>query len=186
MYKFVVFLRGINVGGKNRVSMPILRESLEKEGYKDVVTYINSGNVLLSTPNQEELIISKNIEEIIKKTFQLDIPVYIIRIDKLKEIINNQPIWWGDKDKAIIHYAIFLLPSTTLEEVFRVVGDIKPEYETIDSYGDIIYWSAPRDTFTKSRWSKIASSSVNNKVTIRNANTVHKMLELAKKQENGK
>lgn len=73
-----------------------------------------------------------------------------------------------------------MISPISVEEVFAEVGEIKPEYEKIDHHGEVIFWSAPLKTFSKTRWSKIASSSVNNNVTIRNANTVNKLLLLTK------
>ncbi|WP_086348132.1 DUF1697 domain-containing protein [Candidatus Enterococcus clewellii] len=181
MRKYVALLRGINVGGKNKVAMPILKRAFEENGFSDVVTYINSGNVAFSSESHaiDELITI--CEAIMTDTFMLDIPVAVVPIDDLTETLTHAPDWWGDTNKEIIHYAIFLIPPIRAEEVFAAVGEIKPEYEKIAHHKNIIFWSAPRKTFTKTRWSKIASSSVNNHVTIRTANTINKLLLLANK-----
>lgn len=76
--------------------------------------------------------------------------------------------------------AIFILSSMIVEEVFREVGAIKPEYEKVAHYGRVIFWPAPIETFSKTRWSKVVGSSVYNSITIRNANTVYKMMQLIK------
>ena len=87
--------------------------------------------------------------------------------------------WWNT-DKNSKHNAIFVIPPVTAEEVFKQVGAIKPEYEKAAYYDRVIYWSAPIKTFSKTRWSKVAGSSVYDNITIRNANTVNKLLQLVK------
>ncbi|MFD1902230.1 DUF1697 domain-containing protein [Enterococcus termitis] len=178
--KYVALLRGVNVGGKNKIAMPVLKKAFEDHGFLDVVTYINSGNIVFTSPSQEIRTLIKKSERIIKETFGLDIPVMIVSKNELEDLLQHTPKWWGDSNKEIIHYAIFLIPPICIEEVFEAVGEIKPEYEQITHHNNVIFWSAPRETFSKARWSKIASSSVNNHVTIRNANTISKLLSLTK------
>jgi len=59
------------------------------------------------------------------------------------------------------------------------VGEIKPEYEQVDVYGPVIFWSAPMKTFSRTRWSKVVGSAAYGSITIRNANTALKLAELA-------
>lgn len=177
--KYIIFLRGINVGGKNKVSMPILKKALEAGGFNNVSTYINSGNVLFASESDDLVELTKKSENIIQATFDLEIPVCIVPVKELAATLKHQPEWWDDGNKEIIHYAIFLIPPISVAEVFAAVGEIKPEFEKISYYANVIFWSAPRKTFNKARWSKIANTSANKKVTLRNANTVNKMIELA-------
>jgi uncharacterized protein (DUF1697 family) len=182
MTKYIAFLRGINISGKNKISMPSLKTAFETEDFKDVKTYINSGNVVFSSEIRDTNQLSKRIKAIIKETFSLCIPIVVITIDEVINTLLNAPEWWGDGNKEIIHYAIFLISPISIEEVFKAVGDVNPEYEKITYYGNVIFWSAPRKTFSKAKWSKIASSSANNWVTIRTANTVNKVIQLANKK----
>lgn len=178
METYIALLRGINVGGKNKVAMPILKKVFEEQGFSNVVTYINSGNVVFSSEVQDIHKLIQQCEAIITERFMLTVPVAVLPANQLAEAVIHAPIWWN-ADKDTIHYAIFVLPPTTIEDVFAAVGDIDPQYECIAYHDQIIFWSAHTKTFSKSRWSKIASSSVNNSVTIRNANTVNKLLQLA-------
>ena len=179
MKKYIAFLRGINIGGKNKISMPLLKVAFEEIGFLDVITYINSGNIIFSSNIQDKNELIKKCESIIVDKFMLNIPVTIVSAKELSDTLKNTPEWW-DIDKESIHYAIFVIPPLSVEEVFKAVGEAKPEYEKLDHHGTVIFWSAPSKTFSKARWSKIASSSVNNNVTIRNANTVNKLLLLTK------
>ncbi|MBF4694390.1 DUF1697 domain-containing protein [Fusibacter ferrireducens] len=178
MKKYVLFLRGINVGGKNKVSMSELKVLFEQNEFKEVVTYINSGNIIFSSDYTDEKKLKEKCEVLIADHFQLNIPAMIVSVDDLVLALDHAPTWWGH-DKALKHNAIFILPPMTVEEVFREVGAIKPEYEKVAHYGRVIFWSAPIETFSKTRWSKVVGSSVYKSITIRNANTVYKMMQLS-------
>lgn len=176
--KYIALLRGINISGKNKVSMPLLKVAFEDVGFLDVSTYINSGNVLFSSDISDKNELINLCQSIIEERFELNIPVAIITSKELSEALANAPEWW-DIEEEWIHQAIFLVPPTTVEEVYKAVGDAKPEHEMVEYYGNVIFWSAPRASLSKTRWYKIASSSVNSKVTIRNANTAKKLLSLS-------
>lgn len=180
MEKYIALLRGINISGKNKISMPILKSAFEESGFLGVSTYINSGNVLFSSDAKDKKKLIRICEDSILDRFMLDIPVTVMPICELSDILEHAPNWW-DTDKESVNYAIFIISPITVEDVFKAVGEIKPEYEKIDYYKDVIFWSAPLKTFTKTRWSKIASSTVNNDVTIRNANTVKRLLSIGNK-----
>ena len=97
----------------------------------------------------------------------------------LSAALDHAPSWW-DQDKDSKHNAIIIIPPVTADEVFKEVGEIKPEYEKADYFGQVVFWSAPVKTFSRTRWSKVVGSSVYNSITIRNANTVKKLAQLAK------
>lgn len=179
MEKYIALLRGINISGKNKVPMPLLKEVFEEMGFLHVSTYINSGNVLfMSDKNKDD--ITLQCKEMLKDCFPFEIPVLIISHKELIEALENAPAWWDiQSDVEIIHQAIFLIPPVTIDEVFQAVKEAKPEYEKVGSYKNVIFWSAPRATLSKTSWYKIASSSVNYKVTIRNASTTKKLQALS-------
>lgn len=178
--KYIALLRGINVSGKNKIAMPELKLAFEEIGFLNVSTYINSGNVIFSSNIQDKDELIKKSEAIITEKFMLNIPVTIVSAKDLSNILENAPEWWGTDNKEIYDNAIFVIPPTSVEEVFAAVGEAKQGYEKIAHHGNVIFWSATLKTFSKTRWSKIASSSVNTSVTIRNANTVNKLFLLTK------
>lgn len=183
MEQYIAFLRGINVGGKNKIVMAELKKSFEQKGFLNVVTYINSGNIIFFSDNHDEYKLKEECEALITAWFQLKIPVSIVAVRDLLDAYNHAPSWWG-QDKDAKHNAIFIIPPVTVEEVFEQVGEIKPEYESVSYYGRVVFWSAPLKTFSRTRWSKIVSSSLYDSITIRNSNTVIKLLQLAKSAEN--
>lgn len=177
--KYIALLRGINVGGKNKLSMPELRSAFETHGFSEVSTYINSGNVLFSSDGTDVLALKEKCCALIQIHFQMDIPVAVISAQALTDALAHAPSWWNaDKDSK--HNAIFVIPPATPEAMCGQIGEIKPEYEQVDSYGSVIFWSAPAKTFSRTRWSKVAGSAAYGSITIRNANTAFKLAELAR------
>lgn len=180
MEKYIVLLRGINISGKNKISMNELKKELEKIGYENIFTYLNSGNVILESNTKNKNEMKCNIEKMIKEKFGLDnIPVFIITKDELNELLSNQPKWWGLDNKEIYDNIIFIIPPTTYEEVYNTLGDPKESLERVEEYKNNIFWSYNLKDYRKTNWwSKTANTSVANKITIRTANTMKKVLEL--------
>ncbi|MDR1247572.1 MAG: DUF1697 domain-containing protein [Clostridiales Family XIII bacterium] len=179
MTKYISLLRGVNVGGKNKISMPELKTAFEKRGFENVVTYINSGNILFDSDLglQEAKAACENL---IEAGFGLNIAVGVITAGHLTDALDHAPEWWN-RDADSRHNAIFAIPPATAEEIRAAVGEAKPEYESISCYGSVIFWSAPLKTFSRTRWSKVVQSkAVYHLITIRNANTTLKLAALAK------
>lgn len=180
MIRYIALLRGINISGKNKIAMPELKKGFEELNFFEVLTYINSGNIIFSSNIKDTDIISNNIKVMIKNKFNLNIPVFIITTQELTQILKKAPDWWGNNNKEIYDNIIFIIPPATYEEVFLSVGEAKQEYEKIDNYNNVIYWSFELKNYSKTNWIKTANSKINNNVTIRTANTMKKLIELSK------
>lgn len=89
MVQYVAFLRGVNVGGQNKVAMPLLKQVFEDHGFKHVKTYINSGNIIFSSSLDSLDILKQECEAIIHQAFSLSIVVSIQPIDVLKQLLHN-------------------------------------------------------------------------------------------------
>ena len=175
-------MRGINISGKNKISMTELKKEFELLNYSNVITYINSGNIIFSSNIDDKTVVASSIEKMIINKFQLNIPAFIITVPELEDILANVPKWWGTNDKNVYDNIIFIISPYTCDEVYDTVGSPKEEYEKVEKYKNIIFWSYDLKNYRKTNWwSKTASVGVNNKVTIRTANTVRKLLELATK-----
>lgn len=179
MTKYAALLRGVNVGGNNKISMPELKIAFEKQGFLNVSTYINSGNIIFESEYDESAL--KNVcERLIESKFALKIAVGIMAASELIDAISHAPEWW-DNDPQSRHNAIFVIPPVTAAEIFSEVGETKPEYEKAEYRGKVIFWSASLATFSRTRWSKIIENKATYRaITIRNANTAKKLCELCK------
>lgn len=99
--KYVAFLRGINVGGKNKIKMETLRETFGALGFENVKTYINSGNVIFETARTDDKKLAAKIEAAIENEFALKIKVITRTIDEIENIVKNNPFvgqFENDKD----------------------------------------------------------------------------------------
>jgi Uncharacterized protein conserved in bacteria len=90
MKTFIALLRGINVGGKNVIKMDALRKSFESIGLSDVKTYIQSGNVLFHSDDDEDCL-KKKIESQIEKEFGLSLTVVLRTAEEIEQIVGNCP-----------------------------------------------------------------------------------------------
>ena len=177
--KYIALLRGINISGKNKVPMSELKNKMEELGYKNVVTYLNSGNVIFESNIDDKETIMRNIYEAIKDKFNLDIPIFVMTASELQEVLNNTPEWWGTNNKEIYDNIIFIIPPTKYKEVFDTIGEPKEEIEKVKEYNNYIIWSYDLKNYRKSNWwNKTASTSIRDRITIRTANTMRKVLEL--------
>ena len=177
MKRYIAFLRGVNISGRNKVTMAELKKGVERLGYEEVKTYLNSGNVIFSSDENDIGSITKQIVMTIKSQFDLDIPVFVIGKEELEDILHNAPDWWGSDDKEIYDNLIFIMPPVTFADVFNEIGEPKEELEKIEDYKEAIFWSFSRKDYQKTNWwSKTASGSISNKLTIRTASTIRKIV----------
>ena len=162
--------------------MAELKKEFETLGFENVITYLNSGNVIFTSDIQDENTITNTIHKMIEEKFKLDIPVFIIEASKLKELLENQPEWWETANKEIYDNIIFIIPPTTYEEVYKALGEPKQELEKIKEYKNNIFWSYSLKDYRKTNWwAKTANTSISQSITIRTANTMRKVLELCHK-----
>lgn len=178
MMKYIALLRGINVGGKNKVAMPELKSCFENAGFKNVVTYINSGNILFESTLDDLIGLVKICEVAIEKQFGFHVVCSVISANELQHALKNAPKWWGVGDGK--HNAIFVIAPKKADEIVAEVGEAKPEHEKVQACHPIIFWSAPLETFSRTRYSKIVGSKLYQSITIRNANTTYKLAQLVK------
>ena len=113
--RYIALLRGINISGKNKISMPELKTALGEKGFADVKTYLNGGNVLLSDDETDIVKLAEKIRKIIFETFSLEIPVFVISQDELKWLLSKAPSWWGSDSKDIYDNLIFAIAQTALK-----------------------------------------------------------------------
>ena len=180
--KYIALLRGINISGKNKISMSELKLELEKNNYQNVSTYLNSGNVIFESDIDNKESIMRDINRIIKNEFNLKIPIFVMTAFELADILSNYPNWWGTDDKGIYDNLIFIIPPTKYEEIYQTIGKPREEIEKIKEYNNSIFWSYDLKNYRKSNWwSKTASTNISGKITIRTANTMRKVLEICNK-----
>lgn len=181
MNTYVVLMRGINVGGKNKVPMASLKKCLEELGFSNVSTYIASGNVILESdkPTNE---IQGQIEEALPVCFKLDdelIKVLVLTRNQLQAVIDNKPDGFGEQPETYHSDAIFLMGINATQAM--PVFDPREGVDTVWPGEGVIYSQRLSAQRTKSRLGKIVATPVYKSMTIRSWNTTTKLLELLSK-----
>jgi uncharacterized protein (DUF1697 family) len=171
--RYVCLLRGINVGGNRKVSMSDLRSIFEKLGYSDIVTYINSGNVVFSSGDEPEV---NTIEKALKAAFGFDIPALIISADRVRAIAVAIPGSWQN-DTQQKSDVIYLLPDVDIPETIDELAH-KPEIETVMYVPGALLYNISRTKQSRSSLLKLMGKPLYQRMTIRNINTTRKLAEL--------
>ncbi len=173
--KYVVLLRGINVGGNNKVGMKDLKLSLEKARFANVYTYINSGNVILSSSLATGEV-NDLVEVTIKHAFGFDVYVLAIPSAEFQRIAKELPKTWTN-DTEMRCDCLFLWKDVDSPDVLDSLT-IKPDIDRVKYVPGAIFWSINRENVTRSGLAKIIGTPLYKKATIRNCNTVRKLTAL--------
>lgn len=182
---YIALLRGINVGGKNIIKMADLKQMFEAMGFCEVKTYIQSGNVLFKSDEDEELL-CKKIEHEIEITFGFSVVVILRTAVELEQIIENRPfsedaILEAESSSEGESLYVALLTNTPSQEKIEHLKTYKSENEECQIKG--------REVFLLFRHSIRKSKLANNlhkldvSATVRNWKTINKLAVLAKAME---
>lgn len=177
---YIALLRGINVGGNNKVPMALLKKCFEEMGFSDVVTYINSGNVVFRSPQTDIESLTNTIEKALIKTFSLKIPVVAVSYKELKETVANAPTGFGTKPELYRYDVIFLKSTLTPKDAIKDIG-IKEGVDEVFAGKYVLYFSRLIEKATQSKMSRIVLLPLYKSITIRNWNTTTKLLALMEK-----
>ena len=178
MNTYVVLLRGINVGGKNKIPMSDLKKCLQGLGFSKVSTYIASGNVLLKSDQGAEDV-KAQIEGALPERFELDnelIKVLVLTRDQFQAVIEGKPEGFGEQPETYHSDAIFLMGIDAAQAMS--VFDPREGVDKVWPGEGVIYSQRLSAQRTKSRLNKIMGTPVYKSMTIRNWNTTTKLLKM--------
>lgn len=173
---YLALLRGINVGGKNKVEMKQLKTVFEEAGMTSVRTYINSGNVIFSTPLRGRPRLVRLLEEAIAQRFGFKINVLLRDVKSMGAVVKAMPTHWTN-DKAMKCDVMFLWDDVDRPSVLKQLR-IKPELDDVRYAPGAVIWRVDRKNVTRSGMMKLVGTPLYKRMTIRNCNTTRKLLEL--------
>lgn len=173
---YVALLRGINVGGNNKVDMKLLKETFVQIGMESVITYINSGNVVFIDRERSKAEIALLLEQAILRDFNLTIKVLIRNIDDFESVMKILPQSWRNDD-AMKCDVLFLWEEIDKETLLAELK-IKPNIDTVMYSPGAIIWSVDKRNVTKSGLIEIVGTALYKKMTVRNVNTARKIFEI--------
>ncbi|AIF85203.1 hypothetical protein NTE_03171 [Candidatus Nitrososphaera evergladensis SR1] len=180
-YQYLALLRGINVGGNNVIRMNDLTACFEEMGFADVATYIQSGNILFRTDEQDRARLTDKIERVLSDTFHYNSRVVVITHKQLKSVVEGAPRQFG-KDATRYRYdVIFLKEPLTAKTAMKSVS-VRDGVDSAYEGKSVLYFSRLIAKAAQSRLPKIITLPVYQNMTIRNWNTTTTLLALMDKK----
>ena len=177
--KYVLLLRGINVGGKNKVAMSDLKDMISKLGYENVITYINSGNIIFDANDNKEIVRVK-ISHMLE-TFPFSINKVILTQEEYLDEISNLPEWWSEElfRRDVLFYSDEVDYSVMKERI-----KMMPLNDEMVHFGKrAVFWGKynEKNYLLTSYHKLLMKESFYKSITIRNAKTFEKIIELLTK-----
>jgi uncharacterized protein (DUF1697 family) len=176
MKRYIVLLRGINVGGHRRVTMADLRAVLTRLGYESARTHLQSGNVVLSS-TQSAKQVQQTIERGLAAEFGDGIEVFVRTRKELADVIANDPL--GKIADNPSRYLVTFLSGKPDAKVVQAAteADVGGEQFVVD--GPVIYTWYPAGLRDSKLTKLLSEKRLGVRATARNWNTIVKLLELA-------
>lgn len=174
--RYVLLLRGINVGGNKRVEMTRLRSLLEGLGKTNVVTYINSGNAIFDSKSAPDVAL---IQRSLKKEFGFDIPTLVLAGKDIIRIAEAIPAEWADDYVYQKSDVLYLFEEANTPKVLDIIGG-KPEIETFIYIDGAVLTSISRKHQSRGSLQKIVGTKLYKQMTIRNSRTARKLAEMVR------
>jgi uncharacterized protein (DUF1697 family) len=177
MARYVALLRGINVGGKNPIKMTDLKVCFQANGFEDVSTYIQSGNVVFTTARSSGEALTARIERMLAGSFDYEASVVVRSDAQMRAIVDRAPDGFGADPATHRSDVIFLKPPLTARVAMRDVTTREGVDRAWEGSG-VLYFERLSARATQSRLSKIVSMPIYRSMTIRNWKTTTELLRL--------
>jgi uncharacterized protein (DUF1697 family) len=176
MSRYVALLRGINVGGKNLVRMLALKAHFEAQGFTDVATFIQSGNVLFTAGERDAALVER-IEAGLSKAFGYAASVVLRSRPQLRRVVDGAPAGFGSRP-ALYRYDVLFLkePLSAAEALARAPAN--PDVDQVFAGSGVLYYSREIRKASRSRMSRLVALPMYKQLTIRSWNTTVRLLEL--------
>jgi uncharacterized protein (DUF1697 family) len=172
----VALLRGINVGGRNKVPMAELRAAVEDIGHTDVATYIQSGNVLF-TSTRARAEVESGLEDALERRFGFPLVVVVRTHAQLRAVVRQAPKGFGEKPDTFHSDVIFLRAPLTPAKAMKVVK-LRDEVDQAWTGKGVLYFARLSARRTQSKMSSIVGTPEYALMTIRSWSTTTKLLAL--------
>ncbi|MGJ8685707.1 MAG: DUF1697 domain-containing protein [Nonlabens sp.] len=174
--RYVALLRGVNVSGKNKLPMALLRDALGKTPFYGVTTYIQTGNIVFNT-DLETSQCEQIIGDLLKSEFDLDVPVIVKKQDAIKDILKANPFKTRTIEDSKFMSFGFLSEIPVAEKVTSIDG-FSNDVETFRIIDDVIYFYCGVG-FGKTKMTNVFfEKKLDVTSTMRNYNTTLKLTEL--------
>jgi len=174
---YVALIRGINVGGHNRISMAELRSVFSSLGHQDVTTLIQSGNVVFGSGAGDAAAVAREIELRLAADFGLGVSVLLRTPPELAQVAGNNPFLTGETDLARLH--VLFLDGPPAAGAVAGLDPIWSPPDRFNVHGREIYVHYPNGAGRSRLTVGYFESRLGVSATARNWNTVLRLVELA-------
>ena len=181
--EYVALLRGINVGGKNKVVMSELREQVTAAGFGLVRTYINSGNLLFEAeadaPSED---VAQAVEQLLKLRYEFPIRLALLTAQDYLAQLNQLPDWWHGE--VARRDALFYTRGLNRDHVRERIEDMELGDEAVHFGEHAVFWGKfDEKSFLKTAYHKcLLREDFYRQVTIRSGSTVEKIASMLRGQ----
>lgn len=172
----VALLRGINVGGKNKVEMGRLKQTFERLELERVRTYINTGNVIFDSGGRSPGSLRQELAAAIADEFDLDLEILLRTIDEMTATAEAIPAEWVN-DATMKCDVMFLWESVDSPDIIDELP-VRENIDTVSYVPGAVIWKVDRPNLNRSGMTKIVGTKLYKAMTLRNCNTVRKIVEL--------
>jgi uncharacterized protein (DUF1697 family) len=172
----VVLLRGVNLGGRNRIAMPALREALSESGFEDVRTYLQSGNVVLTGGASPDAV-ARKVRKVVADRFRVDVEVVVRTRAELAAIVKRDPL--GEVAKDPKRYQVSFLGAKPTADAVRKLEEAAIEPERLVVHGREAYAWHPNGVGRSKLAALLAGNGLGVTATARNWTTATSLLALA-------
>jgi uncharacterized protein (DUF1697 family) len=176
MQKYLALLRGINVSGQKLIKMTDLKSHFEELGFNNVLTYIQSGNIVFEANKTDDVYIAKEISHKIKEKYGWDVPVMVRTDSDLRLMIENSPFLKQGLNSENIY--ITFLENAPLSELVKKFNEIPFGTDLIVIHQRHIYSYIPGGYGKTKHNNNFIESKLKVSATTRNLKTVLKLMEL--------
>jgi uncharacterized protein (DUF1697 family) len=174
--RYVALLRGINVGGRNKIAMADLRSAFEAGGYTAVRTYIQSGNVLFESAAPASSL-EADIEQQLERRFGVPLVVVVRSLPQFRTIVARAPDGFGEAPDTYHSDVLFLKKPLTSAQTMRAV-EMRDGVDQAWPGVGVVYFARLSAERTKSRMGRIVMKPEYKLITIRSWATTTKLLDL--------
>lgn len=172
----IALFRGINVGGRNSLPMRELVAVLETLGLRAIKTYIQSGNAVFQSNEQDAKLLAEKIRTAIMKRHHFSPPVFILELDELKKAIASNPFPEAEDEPKTLH--LYFLDSIPQNPDLKALEGIKKKSERFKLKDSVFYLHAP-EGIGRSKLAARVEKSLGVAATARNWHSVIKVMDLA-------
>ncbi len=176
MSNYIALLRGINVGGSNKLPMKELKALLQANGFSNIKTYIQSGNIVFSHTSTNTLEIASHIQSLIKDRFGFEPKTLVLTVTQYRAMVKNNPFPEGGEDPKTLH--LYFLEQTPAAPALNKLVEIQKDTERYVLTESVFYLHAP-EGIGRSKLAEKVEKLLGVNATARNWRSAQKILELA-------